>query len=64
VDLDPALFLSGFQDNNQIDFFLSFICSLLFEGTFTSVFIDKNHCCGSVTFWYGTDPDPRIRTSD
>ncbi len=47
MDLDPALFLSGFQDGNQIDFFLTFIFSLLFEGTFTSVFIDKKHCYGS-----------------
>ncbi len=33
-DLDPAFFISGWQD-------AKFFCLLLFEGTFTSVFIDK-----------------------
>jgi hypothetical protein len=25
---------------------------------------DATQCCESVTFWYGTDPDPCIRTTD
>jgi hypothetical protein len=42
--LDPALFVSGFQDANKNKFFFQVFCLLLFEGTFTSVFKDKkNH---------------------
>jgi hypothetical protein len=25
---------------------------------------NSRQCSGSVTFWYGMDPDPRIHTSD
>ncbi len=38
ADPDPAFFFSG---NKNLVFFSKFFCLLLFEGTFTLVFIDK-----------------------
>ncbi len=42
--LDPALFVSLFQDaNKKGSFFLCFFAYYFFEGIFTSVFKDKSH---------------------
>jgi hypothetical protein len=41
-DADPACFVIDFQDANKKQICLKKIfCSLLFEGTFTSFFIDR-----------------------
>jgi hypothetical protein len=42
-DPDPAIFVIDLQDTNKKPIFLKkFFCFLLFEGTFTSYFKDKN----------------------
>jgi hypothetical protein len=38
---DSAIFIGDLQDGNIILFFSTFLCLLLFEGTFTSFFKDK-----------------------
>ncbi len=56
---DPAFFVSDLQDA------ISFICRLLFEGTFTSFFTDKSHKNLQVEMkgfrtiyaWWSKDPD-------
>ncbi len=50
-DLDPALFVSGFQDVKKISFFYVFFT---LEGTFTSVFkvIKKSQNCRNQGFSY------------
>jgi hypothetical protein len=40
-DPDPAIFLHQDANKKHFSFFLKFFCLLLFEGTFTSFFIDK-----------------------
>jgi hypothetical protein len=42
ADPDPVIFVTGLQDANKKIFFLQFFCLLLFEGTFTSFFKEKN----------------------
>jgi hypothetical protein len=40
---DPSIFIIDLQDaNKKLNFFKTFFCILLFEGTFTSFFKDRN----------------------
>ncbi len=43
ADLDPAIFVSDFQDVKK-KIFSTFFCLLLFKGTLTSFFNDKPWC--------------------
>jgi hypothetical protein len=44
ADADPSFFIIDLQDaNKKLIFFQKFFCIVLFEGTFTSFFKDKNH---------------------
>ena len=40
-DPDPAIFVIDIQEAKKTNFFIKFICLLLFGGTFTSFFKDK-----------------------
>ncbi len=51
-DPDHAIFVFDLQDaNKKLFFFSTFFCLLLFEGTFTSLFLDKKSWRSHKTVW-------------